>query len=266
MISALSSKFYHARAFVLGAIAITFMGLIAYREGLRWYAIWQTEMVSIKGGITIIGTDESEAYEEEKPKWLARVADFQIQKFEVSNRLYRLCVQAGHCEKPVDPSRLFDDKLVNHPVVEVTAFHAANYCDWLMMRLPTELEWERAARGLNGNKWTWGDKTPIAKFANVNSEKTQQPIETIDSYPQGKSQEGVYNLIGNVAEWTASYFQFYKNYNQQLVWKNPKEQLKSEYPLTVRGKSWETSIKRVTERTQTPTSYHGLETGIRCVK
>lgn len=253
-------------AVVLGAIAFGTLSIFAYHEVLRQMVIWQTKMVSIKGGLATIGTNESGAYKDETPEWYPHLGDFQIQKFEVSNRQYRVCVRAGHCEQPVDPSRLFEDRLANHPVVEVTAFHAANYCNWLGMRLPTELEWERAARGIDKRKWPWGNKTPVVNFANVDSGKTQQPTEAVDSYSQGKSQEGVYNLVGNVAEWTASYFQPYNNYQQKLVWKNPKEQLKSDFSLTIRGKSWETSIERVTQRSQAPASLHDSGTGIRCAK
>ncbi len=252
-------------AFVLGAIAMGTIGSLVYREGLRQIAIRQTQLVYIPGGDATIGTDDSEAHPEEKPKWHPFMTDFQIQKYEVSNHQYRLCIQAGHCDKPVDPNKLNDDKLLNYPVVEVTAFHAASYCSWLGMRLPTEIEWERAARGAEGQKFPWGENTLVANFANIPSGNTRKTTASVDSYPQGKSIEGVYNLVGNVSEWTASFFQeSYKNYNLTKVWNNHEESLTSD--LTIRGKSYQTTMRRITERVSVPASYHSEIIGIRCAK
>jgi formylglycine-generating enzyme required for sulfatase activity/energy-coupling factor transporter ATP-binding protein EcfA2 len=252
---------------VLGIIATATIASFIYREVLRQIAIWQTEIVFIPSGYAIIGTDELEANDLEKPRWHSFISAFQIQKFEVSNSQYRLCVQAGHCERPINPIRLYDNKFAKHPVVEVTAFHATNFCNWLGMRLPTELEWERAARGMHGEKWPWGNKTPVANFANIRSRNLNASTEAIDSFPQGKSKENVYNLIGNVYEWTASYFQkSYKNYDSKLVWKGLQEPLSSNYQLTIRGGSYSVKKKRVTEKLNSPASFHGSDTGIRCAK
>ncbi|OYE02602.1 SUMF1/EgtB/PvdO family nonheme iron enzyme [Nostoc sp. 'Peltigera membranacea cyanobiont' 232] len=258
-------------AFVLGIIATATIGSFVYREVLRQIAIrhWQAEMIPIHGGYATIGTsDSSHAYaDEEKPVWHPYISDFQIQKFEVSNRLYRLCVQAWHCDEPVNPSRLYNDKFLNHPVVEVTVFYAAKFCDWLGGRLPTELEWERAARGIEGQKFPWGDDPQIIKFANVYFPETyEKDTEQVNSYPQGKSKEGVYNLIGNVEEWTSSYLQdSYINYKKEYFWKNPKHLPESDFFIT-RGKSWKTEIRRTTQRSQVPAKHHETDTGIRCAK
>ncbi|MBW4617266.1 MAG: SUMF1/EgtB/PvdO family nonheme iron enzyme [Desmonostoc vinosum HA7617-LM4] len=254
-------------AFVLGAIAMGTIGSLVYREGLRQIAIRQTEMVSISQGKATIGTDESNAYSNEKPQRSFELSAFQIQKFEVSNRLYRLCVQARHCDRPVNPSLFSDRKFDRYPVVEVTAFHAATYCEWLGMRLPTELEWERAARGSQGEPWPWGNKTPVANFANI-SGKSPKSFAVVDAYKQGRSKEGeIYNLIGNVWEWTASYDQpSYKNYDLGLVWKSSKDSIQSNRPLITRGGGWMSKIERVTLRLQTPSSFHHQDLGIRCAK
>ncbi|MEJ6486821.1 SUMF1/EgtB/PvdO family nonheme iron enzyme [Nostoc punctiforme UO1] len=258
---------------VLGMITTAFIIYFAYREGLRRYTIWQTEIVSIPEGNATIGTNDRDANEDEKPEWHPHLRAFQIQKFEVSNRLYRFCVEAGHCDKPVDPSKLYDEKFSEHPVVQVTAFHAANYCDWLGMRLPTELEWERAARGAKGNKWPWGNDTPTPFPANVLPENKTQGTGTIEVNKPTKDKsidpEGVYNLFGNVEEWTASYYQkSYFNYDQNLVLLNadPK-QLKSN-SLVVRGGNWRDKLHSITWKIVTgrEPSSHTQETGIRCAR
>lgn len=256
---------------VLGIIAIGTIGTFVYREVLRQIAIWhwQAKVVYLPGGYATIGTDDSEDVyaDEEKPVWHPYISDFKMQKYEVSNRLYRLCVKAGHCDEPINPIRLYDDKFLNHPVVDVTVFHAAKFCDWLGMRLPTELEWERAARGIEGKKFPWGNNTQVTKFANIYiSGTSKKDTEEINNYPQGKSKRGIYNLIGNVEEWTSSYLQeSYTNYKTQYIWENPKDLLKSDFFIT-RGGSWQVKIKRVTERSQVSATHHKEDTGIRCAK
>ncbi|MBD2494311.1 SUMF1/EgtB/PvdO family nonheme iron enzyme [Nostoc sp. FACHB-280] len=258
---------------VLGMISTAFIGYFAYREVLRWYTIWQTQMVSIPEGNATIGTNDRDANEDEMPEWHPHIRAFQIQKFEVSNRLYRLCVKAGHCDEPVDPSKLYDEKFSEHPVVQVTAFHAATYCDWLGMRLPTELEWERAARGGKGNKWPWGNDTPTLFPANVLPENKTQGTGIIEVNKPTKDKsidpEGIYNLVGNVEEWTASYYQeSYFKYDQNLVWldADPK-QLKSN-SLVVRGGNWRDKLHSLTWKISTgrEASSHTPQTGIRCAK
>ncbi|BAY60054.1 WD-40 repeat protein [Calothrix brevissima NIES-22] len=258
-------------AFVLGAIAMGTIGSFIYREGLRQMAIRQTQMVFIPGGDTIIGTDESDAYNQEKPSRHFYIANFQIQKYEVSNRQYRLCVDAGHCDKPVDPGKLNDEQLLDHPVVEVTAFHAATYCNWLGMRLPTELEWERAARGISGNKWPWGNDTPEPLPANVRSGKDTRSTVAVNSPTKDKSMEEVYNLVGNVEEWTASYYQkSYKGYIENRVWLYPNKPIRSlnraDSSLTIKGGTWKDVMYRITQKLKSVPSRHTQQTGMRCAK
>jgi formylglycine-generating enzyme required for sulfatase activity len=135
------------------------------------------------------------------------------------------------------------------------------------MRLPTELEWERAARGLNGQKWPWGSNPHVTYFANVLSGINRRNAETVYSYPQGKSQEGIYNLVGNVWEWTASYYQpSYQKYDKKQVLQGSKEEFGSFRGLILRGGSWKSEIKRVTQRLRARATDHQDYIGIRCAK
>ena len=158
-------------AAMLGVIATGSVSVFGYRQVLRLVAIWRTEMADIEGGNALIGTKAPDAQEEEQPQWTTYISPFQIQKFEVSNRQYNICVEVGPCDEPKDPAQLINEELLDYPVVEVTALHAATYCNWLGMRLPTELEWERAARGLkkDDKKWPWGNEEPVENFANIYS-------------------------------------------------------------------------------------------------
>ncbi|AOY82944.1 SUMF1/EgtB/PvdO family nonheme iron enzyme [Moorena producens JHB] len=249
---------------VLGLITTVFFG---YPEVLRWIAIGQTKVASIPGGRATIGTNIPDVYDGETPEWHPEIPAFKIQKYEVSNRQYRLCVQARHCNKPCDPNRLNDDKFLDHPVVEVNAFDAAKYCEWLKMRLPTELEWEKAARGSEGRKWTWGDdETQVENFANVffPGKKLKETV-AVDSYTKDKTPEGVYHLVGNVMEWTASLFQIsYYSYDREMVWRSSKKPVRSN--LTVRGKSYQSSVDRITESLTYSPSESYEDIGFRCAK
>lgn len=152
-----------------------------------------------------------------------QVPGFHIEQYEVSNRQYGLCVQAGACEVPVDPKPFQDPDLWNHPVVYITAYQADNYCRWLGRRLPTSLEWIRVAQGSDGKSWPWGPEPPDPSRVNmsfVDHESTG--TSPVDSYPEGRSidPEGIFHLIGNVWEWTATPMNE-DPYSSQSEWKRP---------------------------------------------
>ncbi|MFC1569376.1 SUMF1/EgtB/PvdO family nonheme iron enzyme [bacterium] len=102
-----------------------------------------------------------------------------------------------HWKRFGDPP--FDEEIVNHPVVNVSFEDALAYCKWLGYRLPTGLEWERAARGDQGNLYPWGDNYSSNKCNSA--ESGNQNVVAVDSYPEGRSPFGCYNMMGNVYEW-----------------------------------------------------------------
>ncbi|MDH5761804.1 MAG: formylglycine-generating enzyme family protein [Nitrospinota bacterium] len=105
------------------------------------------------------------------------------------------------------PQAQYAEGRLNHPVQGISWFEADAYCLWRGKRLPTELEWERAGRGLDGHLYVWGNE-----FArkNANFEKTVQPG---GKFPQDINENGIYDLNGNVSEWTASWYQPYQGSN-----------------------------------------------------
>lgn len=231
-------------------------------------AMAQGEMVKIAAGAAVIGTNDTEASEEENPQWTINLDGFEIDRYEVSNYQYSLCVSAGGCQAPNDPTQYRDSYYADYPVAGVTAFQAAAYCHWLGKRLPTELEWERAARGPNGRTWPWGDANPSPETTNLAfNDDIEGAILPVKSLPAGASPapENVYNLIGNVWEWTSSYMQEYANYDTTLYWDS-----NLDYPiygLVQKGGSWDdNTLTRVTRR-DSVLAYDAIrQVGIRCAK
>jgi formylglycine-generating enzyme required for sulfatase activity len=137
------------------------------------------------------------------------VAAFSIDRHEVTNGQYELCVRAGKCAAPRQPSTeaSYDEEPEDFPVVYVDAFQAAAFCRWLGRRLPSEAEWERVARGTHGRSWPWGDRPPTRAHANVRL-RDYRPTGVVavdDSRFSGDATpEGVVDLAGNVREWTAT--------------------------------------------------------------
>jgi formylglycine-generating enzyme required for sulfatase activity len=153
-------------------------------------------------------------------------------------------------------------------VAGVTAFQAARYCRWLGKRLPTELEWERAARGAKGSDWPWGNAASSMKYANmVFGDKSGPGLMEVTELSQGASPvpEHVFNLIGNVWEWTSSYMQNYARYDPQFYWEDT-----SKVPaagLVQRGGSWDdNTLVRVTIRVSVIATDDARQVGIRCAK
>ena len=127
---------------------------------------------------------------------------FWIDEMEISRGAYQQCIDAGVCQITEEPIGPLDD---NHPISRLDWKMAATYCDWRGARLPREAEWEYAARGPDGLKFPWGNEE-ANNFLTNNFLGRTAPI---DSFEEGVSWVGAYNMAGNVAEWTST---LYKNY------------------------------------------------------
>jgi len=132
---------------------------------------------------------------------------FWMDQVEVTNGMYNLCVQSGDCRPPMqlrsDNRKEYfgNPDFQDYPVVYVTWSDANAYCQWAGRRLPTEAEWERAARGDDKRNYPWGDEPP--NEYNSNSQNFVSDTSRVGSYAEGASPFGILDMGGNVWEWVA---------------------------------------------------------------
>jgi formylglycine-generating enzyme required for sulfatase activity len=226
---------------------------------------------------------EGDAFANEMPArtiWLGR---FAIDRVEVTVGAYRSCVHAGVCSP--QPITQPDERFLSPelPITSVTAREAEGYCRWRGARLPTEAEWERAARSRDGRTWPWGN-VPSQKASNhgkvsILGELSSTPIPMgqpdvsdgfaflapVGSYPQGASSDGVLDLAGNVSEWTADWLGDEPPQKQGSV--NPHGPREGNLRV-IRGGSWRTPrvLQRTTARDAMPADLRSAEVGFRCAR
>ena len=160
-------------------------------------------MALVPSGDFIMGSNER--WDDEAPEYIESVDKFYIDLYEVSNADYEKFAFATQRETPYHwPGGKIPENKGNHPVVYVNWYDAQEYCKWRGKRLPTEQEWEKAARGGNGNIYPWGNIWALNK--SNHPYKGSMGTEPIGSYPGGKSPYGLYDMSGNVWEWVDSFY------------------------------------------------------------
>ncbi|MEQ9502316.1 MAG: SUMF1/EgtB/PvdO family nonheme iron enzyme [Deltaproteobacteria bacterium] len=160
-------------------------------------------MVSIPTGSFTMGDNSGEP--DEYPERKLQMQGFRIDRMEVTNAAYRACVAAKAC----DPAAYLEDPDLgqeDHPVVGVTWEDAERFCAWLGKRLPTEAEWEYAAKGADFRKWPWTGAFDAKNANTVQAGDFHGKTAPVNAYEGGESPFGVLQMAGNVAEWTADYF------------------------------------------------------------
>jgi formylglycine-generating enzyme required for sulfatase activity len=158
-------------------------------------------MVYVPGGVFIMGDDAGDEYE--GPAHSATIKPFFIDINEVSRAKYAEFLRSTHRASPAGWSGAnFPAGTGNQPVTGVNWYDAQAYAEWAGKRLPTEPEWEFAARGTDGRRYTWGDAWR-SRAANAGDNSAGHLVD-VGLYPEGKSPFGALDMIGNALEWTAS--------------------------------------------------------------
>ncbi len=221
------------------------------------------EVVLIPAGPFTMGSDSGDP--EDAPARTVDLPAFEIDKFEVTNDDFALFVaDTGYVTSAEQDGgqgwRRYTEGKGNHPVVKVTWDDAVAFCEWAGKRLPTEEEWEKAARGDDGRTYPWGE-TFSGDMANV-KDTALRGTTAVGSFPGGASPYGVEDIGGNVWEWTATWFKAYEGSSDD----NP---YYGERFRVTRGGAWFEEPQQVTtfnRNAADPAITANDDVGFRCVR
>ncbi|MEM7111885.1 MAG: SUMF1/EgtB/PvdO family nonheme iron enzyme [Chloroflexota bacterium] len=235
-------------------------------------------VVYVSAGSFMMGSreDELNVDKDEFPQHAVTLTGYWIDQFEVSNERYRICVNDGVCAASLlATDSNFND--TNQPVVGISWHNAVAYCKWAGGRLPTEAEWEYAARGAENQIFPWGNELDgnYLNFCDANCEYTDWKDESyndgykqtapIGTYVENKSWVAVYDMPGNVWEWVNDWYD--PNYYERSPVVNPTGPANGTTKV-IRGGSWFNEIQkaRATHRSVKNPSAASNTIGFRCVQ
>ena len=175
------------------------------------------EMRYVPAGEFLMGSAESDSSRDvwtEIPQHAVYLDAYWISKTQVTNAMFNACVASGGCSYDVSKAtnpRYTDPIFAGHPVVYVSWYMAQTYCEWTGGRLPTEAEWEKAARGPDGQRYPWGTDTARIQFVNAHDEIGN--TTPVGAFPLGTSYYGALDMGGNVREWVSDWYdaQYYSH-------------------------------------------------------
>ena len=223
-------------------------------------------MVLIPAGEFTMGSQDGDA--DERPAHKVQVNAFSMDVYEVTVRQYAEFLRAEGFHSPLDWKTMNQPTHQKYPVANVDWADAAAYCKWAGKRLPTEAEWEKAARGTDGRLYPWGNDPPTPLHANYGKTGSHnyEALAPVGTFENGKSPYGIYDMAGNVWEWVSDWYDtdYYKNSPQQ----NPEGPPTGGFKV-IRGGAWNTSARnlRSSDRYWDPPSFRSLYfPGFRCVK
>ncbi len=226
---------------------------------------------------------DPEAEADEKPQRTVYLDAFWIDQTEVTNAKYALCVAAGVCQPPsyteayAIESYYGNPQYDHYPFIYVNWAAAQTYCEWAGGRLPTEAEWEKAARGTDGRKYPWGNTKIDGNLLNFADRRTNfrwsdqlvddgyEGLAPVGNYPAGASAYGAWDMAGNVLEWTADWYS--ENYYANAPAKNPPGP-ESGQTRVLRGGSWHfgASTARTSDRFSVDAGIQDTDLGFRCAR
>ena len=221
--------------------------------------------------------------DDESPVHPVYLDAYYMDKYEVTNAMYEACVNAGVCDLPKNlrsntRARYYGNpQFADYPVINVDWYQAEAYCEWRGARLPTEAEWEKAARGTDQYKYPWGnsfqcrngnfddllgvDQAVIPGGPNCDGYKDTAPVGLFDG---GSSPYNIYDMAGNVWEWVADWYD--GNYYSDSPYKAP-EGPSSGSARVIRGGAWDVALTKnllATRRVRSDPVTAGNYLGFRC--
>lgn len=222
-------------------------------------------MAYVPEGVFLMGNDGGST--DERPTHSVHVEAFYIDTYEVTNGLYKACVQAGVCQRvkknSATRSNYYDDRhFVRFPVIFVDWNMAQTYCEWRGARLPTEAEWEIAARGGSNPTYPWGNdlNCNLANYGNCLDDTSGVIV-----YDLGQSRFGTYHMAGNVWEWVSDWYS--ETYYRSSPADNPQGP-ETGTEKVLRGGSWNDNdfeIRSMNREAERPT-FSSNAIGFRCAK
>jgi len=224
-------------------------------------------MVYVPAAEFAMGSESGSA--DELPLHTVYLDSYWIDQTEVTNAMYAQCVAAGAC---VAPSEYLMDRMTgyysgppagDYPVVNMDWYMANAYCAWAGARLPSEAEWELAARGTDGRAYPWGNEAPNDDLTNYF--RHVGDLQPVGSYPDAASPYGALDMAGNAWEWVNDWYS--SSYYSESPADNPQGPASGEYRVA-RGGSWfiiEDFLRSTARLTGfTPPEYYFIDSGFRC--
>jgi formylglycine-generating enzyme required for sulfatase activity len=240
-------------------------------------------MVYVPAGDFVMGAanDDPVAGQHEKPEHVVHLDAFWIDQTEITNAQYQECVKAGICQAPLkcdfgEPT-YGDESKTDHPVICANWYDAETYCQWTGGQLPTEAQWEKAARGTDGQRYPWGDtidcsrgnfddETAVDEYVVPQGEGCDGYGQTspVGSFPSGSSPYGALDMAGNAWEWVSDWLDW--SYYEHSPYESPTGPMSGDM-RAVRGGSWHYGLKymRAATRHCAPPDHRADALGFRCV-
>ncbi len=227
-------------------------------------------MIVIPAGEFLMGNKEGVGRKDEWPQQKIFLNEYLIDKFEVTNSQYlKFIKETGH-RPPLNPygegNLTSAEGIESLPVVRINWYDAVEYCQWNGKRLPTEAEWEKAARGTDGRLFPWGNKPPSPDRVNFNREWDEKnTLRAVGTSSTGQSPYGVEDMAGNAREWVRDWY--HPDYYGHIERKNPQGPPKGVLRV-IRGGSWHSPITdiRTTARGKGGFALRTHGTGFRCAR
>ena len=207
-------------------------------KSLMTSPIPDTPMVEIPAGPFVMGSDGAQALEDERPAHRVWLRGFSIDAEEVTTAQYAAFLAADKRGAPWQWETVDLLQHADRPVIGVDWHDADAFCRWKGKRLPTEAEWEKAARGTDGRSYPWGNQVPtteLANFALGARFSYNQVLLPVRSHEQGKSPYGLYHMAGNAYEWVQDWYG--TNYYEISPDRDPQGPIQGQFKV-LRGGSW----------------------------